>query len=125
MIPGSNLLATALRVIAKQTFQYQAFQCRTLNSVGQYEAAYAPATTLAGSVQPVPRNLYQQYGLEFDKYYLKFFVSKNVIDVTRNKSGDLLAFQGNNYQVESVTPWFGIDGWNEVLAVQVPPAPCS
>lgn len=123
MIPGQNILNMALSVIAKTCFDYYKFSARTTNSIAQYQSTYNPPQTLQGSVQAIPRNLYEQYGLEFQKYYLKFYVSKNVIDVSRNNSGDMIVYCGNNYQILSITPWFGIDGWVEIIAVQVPTAP--
>lgn len=119
MIPGSNILNTALSVIAKSPFNYYAFSTKTVQSNGQYLNNYAAPQALLGSVQPVPRSLYQEYGLDFDKFYQKFFVSQDVIDVSRDVSGDLIQFQGNMYQCQSVTPWYGIDGWVEVLTIQV------
>ena len=123
MIPGSNILNMALSVIAKTGFQYYKYSSRTANSVGQYESTYNPPQNLLGSVQAVPRNLYEQYGLEFQKRYVKFFVSKDVLDVSRDVSGDMIVYCGNNYQVLSITPWFSVDGWVEILAVQVPNPP--
>ena len=120
MIPGANILSMALTAIGKSSFSYLAFVSRTPNSIGQDIASYAPAATLQGSVQPVPRSLYQQYGLDFQRNYINVYVSKAVIDVTRDVSGDMIAFNGNSYQCLSVTPWVAIDGWNSVLCVQAP-----
>lgn len=123
MIPGSDILKTALSVIGRSSFDYYAFTGRTTNSVGQYQSAYAAPITLMGSAQAVPRNVYEQYGLEFQKNYLKFYASQDAIDVSRDTSGDMIVFNGFNYQILSITPWYNIDGWVEILAVQVPVAP--
>jgi hypothetical protein len=119
MIPGSNILNQALLAIAQQPFSYYAFAARALNSIGQDIATYAAPVGVQGSVQAVPRNLYQVNGLDFDKYYLKFFVSQDVIDVDRDVSGDLMCFHGNTYQCLSITPWFPMDGWVEILCVKI------
>lgn len=119
-VPGGNLLNTALRIIARQQFQYIAYKDRVLQPNGQYLANYKPAVTLSGSVQPVPRELYQQYGLDFQKTALNFYVSKDVLDVERDVSGDKMIFQCRTYQCESVNPWIGIDGWVVVMCVLVP-----
>jgi hypothetical protein len=125
MIPGANILAMAQRVIAKQRFLYYAFLSRDLNSVGQYDVTYAPPVTLYGSVQPVPRDLYERYGLEFQQNYVNVYLQRAVIDVTRDVSGDQIVFNGATYQCISKTPWDAIDGWDAVLCVQVAqPAPC-
>jgi hypothetical protein len=109
-----------MTVIAKQPFQYLKFKSRTTNEVGQDVAEYFPAVTVRGSVQPVPRNLYQAYGLEFQESYVNVYAPRKFIDVTRDVSGDQILFQGRKYQVLSSTPWYGIDGWDVILCVQVP-----
>lgn len=120
MIPGANILNTALSVIARQSFQYSAYLKRTLQSNGQYLTVYRPACSITGSIQPVPRSLYAINGLEFDKYYVNFFLAKNVFDVARDIAGDVISYCGEYYQLESKTDWFGMDGWVQVLAVKVP-----
>ena len=120
MIPGQNLLQTALRVLGQQAFDYYAFQSRTPNEIGQDVTTYANPVTLRGSVQAVPRNVYQQYGLDFQRTYINIYVSQAILDVQRDVSGDLINFNNNSYQCISVTPWNAIDGWNAVLCVQIP-----
>lgn len=119
MIPGSNILNMAMRIVGKQSFDYYAFLSRTPNSVGQDIATYASPVTLQGSVQAVPRTLYQQYGLDFQRNYINIYASQTIIDVSRDVSGDQILFNGNTYQCVSVTPWNAIDGWNAVLCVQL------
>lgn len=118
-VPGSNLLRQALSVIASQCFQYFAFTGRTTNDIGQDVAQYATPTTLRGSVQPVPRSMYQTYGLDFQQNYLNVYVSRSLLDIARDVSGDQIAFQGKRYQCVSKTPWYGIDGWDAILCVEV------
>lgn len=118
-IPGMNILNTALRIIAKQSFDYYAFTGRTTTTIGTLVATYADAVCILGSWQPVDRNLFQNMGLDFQRNYAQVYVPNNIIDVTRDVSGDQFAFQNVRYQCESITPWFGIDGWNRVLVVQV------
>lgn len=120
MIPGANILGMALTLIGRQSFDYYAFKARRQNEVGQDIALYAPRQTLSGSVQPVPRSLYQENGLDFDRNYINFYVQKSVLDVARDVSGDQIVFSGDRYQCVSKTPWFAQDGWVGVLAVQIP-----
>lgn len=120
MIPGSNLLNTALRVIGNQTFTYTPYVSRSTTANGMYLSTYGDSQQLTGSVHPVPRKLYDDLGLDFQKNYVKVHVSANLIDIARDVSGDKIVFNGVNYQVESRTPWFSIDGWNSLLCVQVP-----
>lgn len=117
MIPGSNILQMAFSVIATQTVSYYKFLSRTLDAIGLDVATYAAPVTLRGSFQPVPRTLYQQYGLDFSKSYFLFYTSNDAHGVTRDSSGDKLVFNGLNYQCEAETEWFAIDGWAAVLCV--------
>ncbi|OWK42193.1 phage collar protein [Fimbriiglobus ruber] len=115
----------ALSVIGKSSFTYLAFASRTPNQIGQDVTKYESPVPLQGSVQPVPRSLYQQYGLDFQRNYINVYVSRAVLDVTRDVSGDMIEFNGNSYQCLSITPWAAIDGWSAVLCIQVPNGPVT
>lgn len=125
MIPGGNLLAAAFGMIASQPFDYEPFVGRTLNSIGIYENSYSSRVTLAGSIQAVARNVYQLYGLDFQKNYVTVFVSHNVLDISRNTAGDRVYWNGRVFQIVSQTDWYNIDGWVSLLAVDLgaEPAP--
>jgi hypothetical protein len=116
-VPGSNLLNKALSVIARQTVAYYQFTGRVQNEVKQYVATYAAAQPITGSFQPVPRRLYQTYGLDFQKQYINFYTSNNLLDIQRDVSGDQITYCGKRYQVLSATEWANIDGWVEVMCV--------
>jgi hypothetical protein len=118
-----NLLNKALTLIPKQSFQYFANTGRILQPNGQYLAIYASPRALTGSVQPVPKTLYEKYGLEFNLNYFTFFVSRNAMDVTRNLSGDAFFYNDDYFQCEQKTDWFAYDGWVSILAIQVPSIP--
>jgi hypothetical protein len=118
-VPGCNVLAIASRVIAFQAFQYNAYAGRTVQSNGQQLTNYAAPVPFQGSVQPVPRQLYQEYGLQFDKNYYTVFVPLNIVDVTRDTSGDQITYNGNTLQVVQKTNWFAADGWVQMLCIQV------
>jgi hypothetical protein len=122
MIPG-NLLNMALTLLPKQSFQYYANSGRTLQPNGQYLATYAAPCPLSGSVQPVPKTLYEVYGLDFTKNYFTFFVSQSIMDITRNLSGDAFLYNGNCFQCVQKTDWFSYNGWDAILAIQVPSIP--
>ena len=121
MIPGANLLNAAFGMIAAQGFEYQPYQARTINAVGLYETTYGPRVTLPGSIQAVARNVYQEYGLDLQKNYATIFVSRDVLDLTRDTSGDRVFWNGRAYQIISQTDWFNIDGWVSFLAVDTGP----
>lgn len=118
--PGSNILKTALRVIASQQIQYLAFVSRTNQANGILLPVYAPAITLRGSIQPVPRSIMERLGLDFQKHYQNIFVPNNIVDVRRDVTSDQFKFQGMTFQALSLTKWIGVDGWNECLVVEVP-----
>ena len=113
------MLNMALTVISKQTIQYYQYSGRTLNAVGQDVTTYLSVVNLVGSWQPVPRKLYIVYGLDLQKDYFTFYTSNNLLDITRDVSGDQIAFMGRRYQVESDNDWFQLDGWKGVLCVDL------
>jgi hypothetical protein len=119
MIPGSNLLNMAFRIIAQQALVYYHYLGRTQNSVGQDISQYSDAKKIFGSFQPVPRVLYQSLGLDFQKDYWMFYTSNNLIDVGRSVSGDQIAFNGQRYQCESDNDWYQIDGWKGSIFIHI------
>lgn len=118
-IPGANVLKMAFRVIAKTPILYYKSIGRSLDSVGQWVSQFGPSTTIYGSFQPVPRQKYVHLGLDLQKSYYYLFVPRNLIDLTRDISADQLGFQGQRYQVQSNTEWYGIDGWLQILCVEI------
>lgn len=114
-VPGCNLLNMALTLIAEQTIQYYAFVNRSLNAVGQEISVYAEPITLKGSFQPLSRALYQTFGLDLQRSYYSFYVSKNVMDLERDISPDLIVFNGLVLQCESNNDWYSQDGWKGIL----------
>lgn len=119
MTPGSNILNQALTIIAKQAITYLRATGRTLNNVGQDVTTYAAPVVIYGSFQPVPQQLYIQYGLDFQKSYFRFFTSNDAIDIKRDVSCDQIIFDNKLYKCESNTEWFKLDGWKEILCVYV------
>ena len=119
MIPGSDILNDALSIISSQSVMYYKYLSRTLNNVGQDVSIYDDPIIIYGSFQPIPRNLYQQLGLDFNKSYFNLYTSNNVIDVGRDVSGDKISFKEQNYQCEAVTEWFNLDNWVAIRCVAI------
>lgn len=119
MIPGSNILAIALTAIAPSTLSYYKNTGLVTGVSGLEVPTYAAPVQVKGSFQPVPRNLYEIYGLDFSKEYFNLYISKLIIGVDRDSAGDQLGFSEARYKCKSVTPWSSIDGWNAVLCVKV------
>ena len=117
--PGSNILNKATRLIARQTLNYYKFNGRAANQAFQDVATFEAPVVIRGSFQPVARDKFMQNGLDFDRSYFNLFVPANVIGLGRDRSGDQLTFNGRRYQCETITPWFAIDGWNEVLCIDI------
>jgi hypothetical protein len=115
-IPGINLLNIASQVINLATVTYYQYVGRTINSVGQYIADFSEPTQVKGSLQAVPRGLYEKQGLDFNKKYVVFYVPQNTIEVQRDVTGDQFTYSGQRYQVESSTDWFFQDGWKGLIA---------
>ena len=118
-VPGMNLLRMASTIILKQPIKYYRALGRILNSIGEDVTQYAPYKTIYGSWQPVPRRLYEQFGLDFQKDYFMLYTSNNVIDVGRDVSGDQVSFRGQRYQCESNNEWYQLDGWSGILCVHI------
>jgi hypothetical protein len=119
LIPGADVFKIALTVINPQGVTYYQASSRALNDVGQYVTTFASGVILKGSFQPVPRSLYETYGLDLQKSYFTFYTSNNIIDLTRDVSADQLDFNSERFQVESNNEWFAIDGWVGVLCVKI------
>ncbi len=118
-VPGSNLLKTALSVIASQQVLYYKASGRDYNDVGQYVTTYLPGVSIRGSFQPVPKNLYQVYGLDLSKIYYTFYTLNDLIDIQRNVAADQIIFNNKRFQCETNNDWYAIDGWKGVLCVLV------
>lgn len=117
MIPGSNLLSMALRVIAPQSLKYYAYASRTENDIGVLEAVYASPVDVLGSFQAIPHSIYSFMGLDFSKQYFMFYASVDMQNLNRGKAGDRLEFNGKLFEVMSETAWHAIDGWNGIMCV--------
>lgn len=116
----TNLLEDALDVVGAQVMQYIPYASRTKNSVGLLVTTRGAAVDVEGSIQPVPRTLFERLGLDFQKNYATIFISKNVIDIARDVAGDQFTYGGKKYQALSRTDWFVQDGWDSILCIEVP-----
>lgn len=111
-----NLLNVAAQMIDFATVNYFQFVSRIPNVVGQLVATFAEPVLIKGSLQAVPRNMYEAHGLDLNKKYALFYVSKSVVEVQRDVTGDQFTYNGEKFQVESTTDWFGQDGWKGLIA---------
>lgn len=121
VIPGQNLLAMALTLIAHQNLIYYRAIGRELNDLGQYVTIFDTGIELYGSWQPVPRQLYMQYGLDLQKDYFTFYTSNDILDLARDITADQVAFNSELFQVESNNDWYALDGWKGILCIRIGP----
>jgi hypothetical protein len=119
-VPGANLLSMAMRVIQPQSVQWQAFTGRTVNSAGDWVSTFAAAVPVLGSIQPIPRTLYADMGLQLSRNYADFYTSAAVQPTGRDREGDRLTYGGKTWQAESETNWASVDGFRRLLLVEVP-----
>ncbi len=120
MIPGSNLLRSALSVIARQTVILYRWSGRSTTADGLDVSSYeSPLIVSEGSVQAVPRNRYDSLGLDYSRHYVTWFTTATARGVERDRSPDQFTYGGRVYDVQLVTPWSLQDGWNEVLGIDI------
>lgn len=123
LVPGSNLLNMALSIQGKQTVLYSKWLERTENEIGYDVSKYGRADKVQGSFQPVPRSVYQVYGLDLSRNYATFYVSKNMLGVERDVGGDRVLYNGKEWQALAPNDWFAQDGWVGMLLVEFKKTP--
>lgn len=120
LVPGTNLLNMAMRVIAPQTLVHKAFVERTENAVGDTVTVYAAPVEISGSMQAINKSLYQEMGLNIAKNYANLYTSADVRPTGRDVSGDLVIYGGRTWLCESDMHWGEQDGWRKLQCVEVP-----
>ena len=99
------------------------FQKTYTNDLGYTISEYAPRVEIKGSFQPVPRRVYQVWGLDFQKSYATIYTSAEIQDIQPGIDGDLFEYDGRRWQALSENEWSRPDGWTGVLVVAVGPIP--
>lgn len=117
--PGSNLFNQAMSIINPQQVRFRKFAGRRQNSQRQFISSFETPFYMKGSVQRVPRTQYVQYGLEFQRNYIKIFASYDLVDLDRDAAGDQFIYSGRIYQLESQGTWRAQDGWALAMAVDI------
>lgn len=120
MIPSSNLLSTALRVIARSDFTVIPWQSRAPDARGVMVDVFGPPVTFNGHVQIINQNRYQMMGLDWQKSYIRIYSDDPaVVDVGRDRGSDKILWNGATYKVDSMTNWQVLDGWLRATCVKV------
>lgn len=120
MIPGNNLLNMALGIITAQRATYIKYTGSvTLDTGIKVEQYDPPVPDIPGSIQAVEQRQYQERGLNFQRNYITWFVSYDVIGVGRDYAGDVLEWGGVRWVVQGEENWKRQDSWIELLLMQV------
>lgn len=114
-VPGSNLLNKAFKVIARQTVQYERYSGKVTRPDGIEAPQFEPAVALRGSWQALPSDQVIKHGLDPNKDYAVFYVSKNLQQPERDVSGDRATYGGYLWEARSGTGWFYQDGWDAMV----------
>jgi len=119
IVPGSNLLAIALTVIAPETIALYPATGRTQNSIGEWVTTYAAGLPVEGSWQPIDQSKYESLGLDLSKRYFMFYASEDITGIVRNESPDIAERKGRKYSTVGDTPWYDVDGWQASMFVDI------
>lgn len=123
-VPGSNLLGMASRLVSFDILNHWKFLRNEKSGSGILRPVYATApTVIRGSVQPVPRSMYMDLGLDLQKSYFNIYTAVPLSDLRRDKAPDMLDWNGRRFTVESKTDWAKQDGWKGALCCEIGPAP--
>jgi hypothetical protein len=117
---GFNVAKSALGLIGKEQATYYRCTGRTTNEIGLDVSSFTDPVTVRGSWQPIPKNTYQDLGLDLQKTYVTWITCDLMQDIGRDESGDQVEFQGKRYQVYSATPWGDVAGFSKYTLVQIP-----
>ena len=120
IVPGSNILNMALRLVAPQTLEHEVFTSRAENIYGDTVSVFAAPVAITGSFQPVSKDAYQELGLNLAKNYSTLYTPADVKTTTRDVEGDRIIFGGKKWMCESDQDWYGVDGWHRILCVEIP-----
>lgn len=119
IVPGSNLLRLASRVIRFQIIQYYRTNGRTQNAARQWVPTFEPGFNMSCSVQAVNRKNFSQMGLDFNSFYVNLFASLDIVDLERDSSGDRFVYNGSLFQMSQNQNWHSQDGWATCLGVRI------
>jgi len=121
-VPGSNLLYSALALIAPQTVRYFKCASRQLNEIGYYVSTFELGIDVGDcSVQAVNRSKYAALGFDLKKNYVELFIQEGIISLDRGDGGDQFEWNGRRYQMINDNDWYVLDGWAYTIAVDIGP----
>lgn len=90
-------------LIKKQVFTIKRFSSETIDDNGFRVKSRGNDEEGSGIVQFVPKNVYQEFGLDFTKVYLTIHTDKQLACVDRGSDGDIITYLGVDYLAKSDT----------------------
>lgn len=115
-----NVLTMALALIPRSTFEVLEWVENTTDDRGIMVDTYAEPVVNVGHVQAVNRSAYQALGLDFQKRYIKVFTDSTPVgDLYRDRSADIIVWNGQQYKATSTSDWMVLDGWQRITAVAI------
>jgi len=121
LVPGANLLNMSLRHIQPQKpVMLYRFISRSRDTKGVLVPTRSNGVQIVASVQAVPRQLFDQLGLDRQRAAVTIFTKEVLKDVERDGMGDQIEYAGRLYVVQSLTRWAEQDGWSEGICIEVP-----
>jgi len=120
LIPGSNLLGIALSAIQPTGgVTVKTFISNTENEYGSTIKMYSdPVPMLGCSVQPMSAAMVQQLGLSLQKNYINIWTQSNIEAAYNGREGDIVNWNGVDWEILNPTSWQVQDGWKQITAVQ-------
>jgi hypothetical protein len=114
----NNLLADALSIIPRSTFQLKKFVSQSTNERGIVVPTYAAPVSVSGIVEAVKNTAYQALGLEFGKNYIRAWGEVSMAGIDTQEVADRIIYNGKTYTIINTTDWLLYNGWTSVIAVE-------
>ena len=114
-----NVLAMAQKIIPPVDILYYKFNTSTIDDYGAISPSFDTPITIKANVHPVPRSVYQEQGLDFNKQYISIFTQQQMFDLDRDNQSDKIEYLGEMYQLFNKSDWTYYNGWNSFKAVRI------
>ena len=110
-----SLHSYAKQIVPQRRFSYKEYSGMVEGANGKDSPKYGDKKTAYGSVQPVPKKVYQSLGLNSEKEYIHI-----VTDACINGYGDIgdrVFFCGKEYRVMDCEDWRVVSDWAGVMCI--------
>ncbi len=110
-----NLHGYAKQIIPQRRFAYRAYAGMTEGSNGIDTPKYSAQKIGYGSIQPVPKKVYQSLGLNSEKEYLHIVTDACITGY--GDIGDKVIFCNKEYRVMDCEDWRTVSDWAGVMCI--------